>query len=438
MSTAEKRGQKRPPPGELEPFAVVKSAEDEDDICWLCLDAHHESGQQLRRDCSCRGGSGFAHLACIVEYAKQKTQQWDDEDEPDFHLFEPWAECPNCKHRYQHQLAVDVAAEFTTFVNKTYPDEKRMHLEALMQQLATIRRSQPNQKDEAKQIANKILSMIGQMKTEDPSIPERTLILEPVVYLHLGHISLSEETQEDAKLAMEYFEKSLDICNSKGFTGGVTSAGIGLAKAKVRYEGATAQNEKELLEKQRTAYKYRIEALGQDALITLHLGVDVAVTLKQANNGIEAERLLTKLATISNRVHGPDHVLTKKADSHLQQCKVRCVNIESKDGEQCFQALRYEDDGGKCVLRGPIADPRNVQEEEMFTVTSQSVRPTLGTPVVCHGLKDSLTRLNGKIGDVRSVDEGGGRCKVHFADTGLRPCFVKQENIRILFDLPDE
>ena len=323
-------------------------------------------------------------------------------------------------------------------MNKTYPDDKDMHLEALMQQLATIRRSQPNQKEEAKQIANKILSMIGQMKTEDPALSERALMLESVVYLHLGKISLEEETQEDAKLATGYFEKSLDICNSTGFTMGVTSSGIGLAKAKAIYEGATAQNEKELLEKQRTAYKYRIEALGQDAPSTLSVGVNVAVTLKQANSGIEAERLLTKLATISNRVHGPDHDLTKKVLTELKKCKVRCVKIESKDGEQCFQALRYEDDGGKCVLQGPIAEPRNVQEEEMFTVTSQSVRPTLGTPVVCHGLKDSLTRLNGKIGDVRSVDEGAGRCKIYFEDAGIRPCFVKQENVRIVFDLSDE
>ena len=43
--------------------------------CWICLcDGPDENGQIPRRDCSCRGiDSGYAHLSCLVEYAKQKT-----------------------------------------------------------------------------------------------------------------------------------------------------------------------------------------------------------------------------------------------------------------------------------------------------------------------------------------------------------------------------
>jgi len=47
--------------------------------CWICHDeGTDELGEPLRRDCSCRGlDSGFVHLSCLVEYAKQKTKQWD-------------------------------------------------------------------------------------------------------------------------------------------------------------------------------------------------------------------------------------------------------------------------------------------------------------------------------------------------------------------------
>ena len=39
--------------------------------------------------------------------------------------------------------------------------------------------------------------------------------------------------------------------------------------------------------------------------------------------------------------------------------------------------------------------------------------PTLGTPVVCHGLQKA-THINGKIEDVRGFDRSAGRCEVHF------------------------
>jgi len=56
------------------------------------------------RDCSCRGSTGFAHLSCIVEYAKQKSQQ----DAKAF--LAPWETCPNCNQLYQNQLSLDVAS----------------------------------------------------------------------------------------------------------------------------------------------------------------------------------------------------------------------------------------------------------------------------------------------------------------------------------------
>ena len=43
--------------------------------CWICLEEEaDDSGEPLRRDCSCRGGSGWAHVACLVEYSKEKSK----------------------------------------------------------------------------------------------------------------------------------------------------------------------------------------------------------------------------------------------------------------------------------------------------------------------------------------------------------------------------
>ena len=111
--------------GDKKRAVVATDAADEEDMCWLCLDAAHESGESLRRDCSCRGGSGWAHFPCIVEYAKQKTEEWDDKDIPDdFGKFtEQWSNCPNCKQPSQNDLSVELAREFVAFVEEKYPED---------------------------------------------------------------------------------------------------------------------------------------------------------------------------------------------------------------------------------------------------------------------------------------------------------------------------
>ena len=112
------------------------SLNDCDATCYFCLEkGPDESGQPLRRDCSCRGEStGFAHLSCIVKYAKQKSQliqDWEDHHElegPWEELTEPWDCCPSCKQQYQNELAVDLADEFVTFVEDRYPGDKKKHI----------------------------------------------------------------------------------------------------------------------------------------------------------------------------------------------------------------------------------------------------------------------------------------------------------------------
>ena len=82
MSATESRGQKRPyddgdddnddgcggkrPASSSSAVALKSGEEEEEDTCWLCLDAQHESEQPLRRDCSCRGTGGFAHLLVLL------------------------------------------------------------------------------------------------------------------------------------------------------------------------------------------------------------------------------------------------------------------------------------------------------------------------------------------------------------------------------------
>ena len=88
--------------------------------CYICLDkAPDEEGRPLVSDCSCRGpGAGFAHLSCIVKYAKQKSKQAADSDLTDFSA--PWEKCNNCNQPFQNQVALDLSFAFVSFAEKAY------------------------------------------------------------------------------------------------------------------------------------------------------------------------------------------------------------------------------------------------------------------------------------------------------------------------------
>ncbi len=53
-----------------------------------------------------------------------------------------------------------------------------------------------------------------------------------------------------------------------------------------------------------------------------------------------------------------------------------------------------------------------------------------------HGLKKAA-HLNGEIEDSRDRCDLSHRDIVHLEDKALKPVKVKQENLRIIFDLPD-
>ena len=82
-------------------------------------------------------------------------------------------------------------------------------------------------------------------------------------------------------------------------------------------------------------------------------GLKYATGLRIAHHCIEAERLVTKLATIGRRVHGPEHNITIEAVGLLEKCKERYVIVCMPDSKT-FQALRYENGGEVCVITGPM------------------------------------------------------------------------------------
>jgi hypothetical protein len=188
----------------------------------------------------------------------------------------------------------------------------------------------------------------------------------------------------------------------------------------------------EEVEHRRTAYQKKKDANGEDKCIWE--GTIYARTLRKALHTIEAERLLRSLLITSRRVHGENHEATNIIKSELELATIRVVEVKYKNVQEQFQALRYECNGNKCVIHGPAREL--MTSRHTATVDTNILRPCVGTPVMCHGLKNA-SHLNGKIGDVRSYDTATWRHGVHFEDKSIEPKCVKPENLRILFELPE-
>jgi hypothetical protein len=181
------------------------------------------------------------------------------------------------------------------------------------------------------------------------------------------------------------------------------------------------ETHEQLPERCRISYQMSVEQSGE--VSSLILGSNLAIRLRKSDRTIEAWRLFKRLIAISKQHHGPEHYITKDLERGLLLCKTSYVGLRDY-GKELFKVLRRDED--KYVVRGPI----KLAEGKKFTMKVDAANVGLqpyGTPVVCHGLQNDDTYLNGKIGEIRSVDE----------DKSIKPQSVKPDNLRILFELPD-
>jgi len=190
--------------------------------CWICLEeGPNNLGQPLRRDCA-RGFGGYAHLSCLTGYAQHKACHIiETEDERDDMSLAD----------YENDVAIDMADEFVSMVENEYLHEQLIYLEALHFRLDTIilnwegRVPIPTQHEEAKDVANKILSLISEIKASSGSLslPQQVDYITATTYNSLGIISLMEGKSCSLQASVRYFAKCQAICEALG-VGGIDEA----------------------------------------------------------------------------------------------------------------------------------------------------------------------------------------------------------------------
>ena len=240
--------------------------------CWICLDSgpHAESSSPLRRDCSCRGLSGYAHIDCLSRYAQRKSSIAGTADLTAFGR--PWEVCPNCNQPYRNEMAIDLSSAFIEFVDEeehTIPKPmkasktvmaklaaRRLRLVSFGTYLMSMSRSgAPSEYlDDARESSRAVLAMIDEMRAEEGHLSQSVQILETDAYSVLGMAHLQQGTKEGAAEAVLSFTKCRDICERIGHRIGMTVAesNISLSLAK---SGQSRVDTKDNLNKYDTMYQ---------------------------------------------------------------------------------------------------------------------------------------------------------------------------------------
>ena len=353
-----------------------------------------------------------------------------------------FSQCPNCKQSFQGDVFYDLTKAQLSFIEREFKDVECWNLEALMRRIAALDVTKEADRIEGEEISVKILSVIeDDMGNSKPSLEFRTLTM---AYKFLGMFYFNVDNDKSLKKAKYYYEKARDVYNTLGdrevesfdfFTKELDNA---LAKVEARINGDSPPKTVEMLSSMREGYKFLLQHKGEHDIDTIEFGVNLAKALFRTYHTIEALRLLDKLFVTSRRVHGASHSHTKSAESLWQRLKIRCVVIE----KQPYQALRYERDGNSYVVNGPMNMSNldgflgSLADRTSFSVPCADIVFTRSLPVMLHGLK-KVAHLNDEIGDIRDYCKLSKRWVVHLERKGLKPVKVKQENLRILFNLPD-
>ena len=98
----------------------------------------------------------------------------------------------------------------------------------------------------------------------------------------------------------------------------------------------------ERLETEQTFYEKCVKNRGQESVATIMQGVTVASCLERARRFAEAKALLTKPATISRPVHGPNHRITKRVEKSLKALKRDSKPRTRTVGTQCSGKIKTD------------------------------------------------------------------------------------------------
>ena len=255
--------------------------------------------------------------------AQKKSRAWDGE--VFYEYIKWWTECQICYQDFRNGLAVDLASEFVSFVDQIRQNflreqKQQAHIEALhIQHTALLDKNDEatdEHTEEARVIANKLISIVRDMERKFPKISDSVYAFEADAYSCLGNIALRKGTVECSKEALGYFEKCKDIWVRLKHDFALTIIENNIALAKAECGEVNEINKEDAVKSFQKEYNGYVKAFGPSDLGTLHSGIHLFLALENAKRRKEAAIFLKELAARSKQVHGKDHGMTRKIEAY--------------------------------------------------------------------------------------------------------------------------
>ena len=170
-----------------------------------------------------------------------------------------------------------------------------------------------------------LLSIVEQIKEKEQMTHSQLKALrcdfEARTYNYLALLNYLDDIEE----GIVYYEKSLDIYLQFGIMDEAKAI-----QTSIDVMRTPSESSKAFMKNAKSVYEYNIEKNGLTSEHTMRFGLEYGELLLKMHHYNEAEKLATKLAADSRRVHGPDHNCTVRADMLLEKCKNRVSSSSSK------------------------------------------------------------------------------------------------------------
>ena len=379
--------------------------------CYICLENNaDDNNQPLLRNCACRGDAGWAHIACLTEFAASKIteEQRKQDPSPSFNMESIWNDCILCKTPYMQYMGLAMAKAFV----KQYehlPDTDTLRFASLYSLAKS--RFDVDDYDGGIELLVRLQPMCDVLTSIGVDVRgQKGTILGMIgaVFLRKGKYNdalTTFERQREIAVAVYGPNSRQTECNDEMIVRLKEKIGIGKRVTDPAAELVVARQ------------RFRESQGNIDIVYRLNMHIEFVNALRNDGKIQESMEQLEKVLTESRQSLGPDHPETLRFENRANEYRhmmaagattsqkkevwavIDCEQQPAISGQR-VQVLRATKDGQKYICL--IKNDKGVSTK--FKVTQNQFILEAGTSVVVHGLVSSAD-LNGSIGFICSFDK---------------------------------
>ena len=412
--------------------------------CYICFEPS-TIDQPLRRNCACRGDAGWAHVACLAEFAATKVTEilLAQRETDSLVMASLWDKCSLCKTPHMHYLGVAMADAFVQQY-KHLPDTNELRFSSLFSLAKS--RFDVDDYDGAMELLVGLQHMLASLTSMGVDVCIRELHLHDM----MGYVFINNNQFKDALSTFER-QRELLVATYGSNSPEVESNNEMLVMLKERI-GQKRNTAAELV---RARERFRENHECVNIVYKLRVHMMLVDALRNDGKSQESIEQFEKLLVESRHCLGPDHPETLRYENHAakyQQIPFETpmasnssaagATISKKTGVwavidceqqpaisgQRVNVLRATKDARKyiCLIKN---DKKGVSTK--FKVTQNQFILEPGTTVVVHGLVSSAD-LNSSIGIIRSFDKEKRRYAVSVGKKKTAVS-IKPINLNVVF-----